>query len=386
MSDSSRTELYLVKETTWGEVPSGPPTLQTMRVTGESLTQTQDTIESQEIRADRQSPGVFRVDRAASGDVNFELSYGAGIDDLLEGTLQTTWAADVSNTGISLTVTASTQTMAGTGLAAGLNVGDWFELNGSSSNDGYYRIATKASDDSITVEQATAELTDEGPTGSCELAHDGIAKNGTTFASYVIEKKFDDITEFLAYRGMAPTTLNLNHVPGALITGSFSFLGKDCVPAGATVGDGSPTAAPTNEVMTGVADVYQIREGGSLSTLDVTNLSFTFENNLRSLNAIANLGAVALGSGRISLTGTLEAYFADRTDYEKFTNFTESGLSWVDQDAAGNAYIWTIPKLRYTEATVVAGAIDQDVMLSMGFTAYLDTNTKTLSITRIDAA
>src|SRR5690349_3159718 len=87
MSDSNRTNLAYVKETTYGVTPGGPPTLKNIRYTGEGLSQENTTVTSQEIRSDRQVAGLFRTGIRVAGDVNFEFSYGNPLDELMEFSL-----------------------------------------------------------------------------------------------------------------------------------------------------------------------------------------------------------------------------------------------------------------------------------------------------------
>lgn len=96
MSDTNRTGLAFVKETTWGTTPASA--LQTLRYTGESLDYTVETTKSNEIRSDRNISDLTVVGFTASGGFNFELSYGT-FDELLAGALMSTWATDVLKNG-----------------------------------------------------------------------------------------------------------------------------------------------------------------------------------------------------------------------------------------------------------------------------------------------
>ena len=56
------------------------------------------------------------------------------------------------------------------------------------------------------------------------------------------------------------------------------------------------------------------------------------------------------------------------------------------KDMAGNAYVLTLPKVRFTSGKVVAGAINQDAILEMPFMALLDgTSQRTMFIDRLAA-
>ena len=73
-----------------------------VRFVSEGLEQTTDSVESQELRGDRQVPVTKRTDVSAAGPVNVELSYGT-FDDFIEAALQGTWSTIVTNTAATYT-------------------------------------------------------------------------------------------------------------------------------------------------------------------------------------------------------------------------------------------------------------------------------------------
>ena len=96
MADSNRADLAFIAEGVWGTTPSSA--LQTLRITGESLTDQEESTESAEILSDRQLRDVIRTGRFSQGDVNFELSAGT-LDALLEGVMADTWSSNVLENG-----------------------------------------------------------------------------------------------------------------------------------------------------------------------------------------------------------------------------------------------------------------------------------------------
>jgi hypothetical protein len=55
-------------------------------------------------------------------------------------------------------------------------------------------------------------------------------------------------------------------------------------------------------------------------------------------------------------------------------------------DGDNNGYVFTLPKIKYSGGKVVAGAINQDVMLEMPFTALMDgVSRKTIFVDRLYA-
>ena len=370
MSDADRVGLAFVAESSYGEVPSGPPTLQDLRFTGESLLQQTSSVSSTEIRADRQVPDVIRTSISAQGGINLELSYDA-YDDFLRGALQSSAWSSVETVGpiITLSTTApDTISDSGSGLAA-LDVGQWIKVSGftTAANNGYFKIATVAAG-VITVEQQTIESEVAGDTVT--IVEGAQVVNGTTLESYVIEREYSDLTNIWAYYlGMSIDSFSLNVAIEALITGAFNFVGKNETSGVATVGDGSNTAATTKEVMNTVDHVDAILEGGA--SLPVTGFNFEQANNLRARLQVATLGAISLGSGKVAVTGGLQAYFTTAALANKYLGDTATSLALVVQDDAGNAYVFDFPKAKLTSGTRNAQGENTDVIVDFGFTAYM---------------
>jgi hypothetical protein len=197
-------------------------------------------------------------------------------------------------------------------------------------------------------------------------------ENGVTSKFFTLEKHFVDINQFIAFRGMMVAGGQISVEPGSFLTGSFSFLGKDAVPASATVGDGSPVAAPTNAVVNAIDHITAFTEGGGAFGGDVLGLNFEVQNNLRARPAVGVLGASSIGVGRIQVSGTFNTYFDSLTEYQKFINGTASSLGFTITDAAGNAYTIEFPRVRYTSGNPDTPGVDQDIVLPLEFTAFLD--------------
>lgn len=97
MADGSRHNIGYVEEVTRGITPANP-VFKRLRHTSTSLALSKNTVQSEEIRSDRQISdfrhGAFQV----GGDIGFELSYGT-FDDLLEAVTAGTWVADTPAVG-----------------------------------------------------------------------------------------------------------------------------------------------------------------------------------------------------------------------------------------------------------------------------------------------
>lgn len=151
MSDTNRTAIKFVRETEYGVIPESPA-LKELRNTGApGFGYNPTTIESNEIRPDRQVSDVVTVGAEPGGDINMELSYET-VDDLFEGALQREWEKQyISAAGDILSATGTSvvfQTDKNKFVA-----GDVILANYPNGETVIY-TATEASDDTLTIDKA----------------------------------------------------------------------------------------------------------------------------------------------------------------------------------------------------------------------------------------
>ena len=385
MADSSRAQLYVVEETTWGTTPAAA--LTELRFTGESLGYSITNTTSNEVRADRQVADLIQTGASASGGVNFELSYGA-YDPLIESALFSSWSTPLavsvaddiaaSNTNANFTSTSTSF------VAAGIVPGQWVKVGGfaanAGENNGYYLVTSVAAN-ALGVSPAPAA--DEAKDGLTVTIAGSTIRNVVTETSFTMEKKFADVGQYISFTGMVADQMSLSVQTGSILTGSFSFTGRQAAIATATVGTGAPVAAPTNPVMNAINNVGNLMEGGTvLAGVFVQTLSISLANNLRGIGAVGTLGNADLGHGRCQVTGSFDVYFADGALYQKYLGGTPTSLSFRVTDAAGNAYVLTLPRVKLTQGTIAAGAPNQDVIAQFQYQALRDPATD--STIRID--
>lgn len=374
MADADRVGLAYVEESTYGEVPSGPPTLIDLRFTGETFGQNTTTVQSTEIRSDRQVVDLERTNVQASGDLNFELSYNAYDDFLNAALLSSAWSSVVTETDVDHSMANSDNSInraAGSYITDGFLVNQWIRVSGFTgnlSNNTYFKIVSVAA---LKMVLSGSVVEDDTAGESVTIKMGPQIVNGTTLKSFSIERTYTDLTNIFALlTGMSIDTMSLNVTADQLITGSFGFIGQDEASAAATAGDGSNTAAPSGGVLNGVDGVKAIMEGQA--AYPSTNLSFSIGNNLRSRLQIGTLGAISLGTGKINVTGAIQAYFNTVAVMDKYLNMTETSLAVVveDIDAPGDAYVFDFPRIKYTDGKRVAGGENTDIIADMAFTAY----------------
>jgi len=88
LSDTSTAVLWYRPEKCWGDAAPGP--MRPLRMTSESLGFEISTTVSNEIDPAAQRSDLIQTGAQASGDVEFELSFGT-FEDLMEATLRSTW-------------------------------------------------------------------------------------------------------------------------------------------------------------------------------------------------------------------------------------------------------------------------------------------------------
>lgn len=98
MADGSRHSMRITPEVTYGVTPANP-TFNIIRHTGTTLGLSKESLQSEELRDDRQIADFRLGARQVGGDIPIELSFGS-FDQILEGLLGGTWTDDVLKAGV----------------------------------------------------------------------------------------------------------------------------------------------------------------------------------------------------------------------------------------------------------------------------------------------
>ncbi len=375
-ASANRAQLYCIAETSWGVTPDNGTTdrLTPIRFTGESLGFNLRHESSREVRDDRQVTNLIRTGAEAGGEIRVELSHGAH-DALIAGALWSDWSAPLAITGetdIAAQATGNKLASVTAGRFATVAVGQWLRVGGfaQAANNGFFQVAAKNG--------AATELTLTGGTLVNEAAGPAVTlkgcvlRNGVLARSFTIEKKFADIGQFIAFTGMRVDRCGLQIAAQEVIAGSFTFQGKAAAIAAASAVTTTPLDAVAGQVVSAVGNVSAIRQGGQPSPLFFRSLGIDIANNLRALNAVGTLGSVGIGVGACDVTGRLSAYFEDDALYRDYLDGVETSLSLRIEDGQGNAYVVTLPRLKFESGQVLAEGPNQDVMAELGWRALRD--------------
>ncbi len=386
-STSSRVKLRSALESVAFGDHSTATLRRTVRFTGESLSAQFQFEKSKEIRSDRQFANSIMLGISAAGGVNFEAIYRE-YDAFFEAALQSSFVAFGGGTGApvvlgtpTFTTTSLTQT-AGTSFAT-LAKGQWFQIRGCTgaclANNGVWQNSMTVAATATVITSDTAVWVAGAATGSVTLSSSRLV-NGTTLRTYDLEEEFNDITQFVTFRGMGVNKLSMAIASKAVIGGSFDFMGKDILAMTATSnlpGTDDVLFPTTTPVMNATSNVAKLYEAGVAiaAGIFVKSISFDLNNALRAQDAIANLAPIGLGNGTIVLTGKMDVYFANATLFNKAVNNQISSLAFVMMDGpvgTGNGYAVTFPQITFTGADVNAGSIDQDLIAAMTWEASVD--------------
>ena len=393
MSDAARHAAHIVAETVYGETPATPP-FKRLRHTGMTLGVQRGSLQSEELRPDRQISD-FRLGAVSiAGDVMTELSYGS-FDDLLEATLLGTWTPKATKTAATISAANADDSFndsANGFVVAGFGVGDLITTTGftTPANNGTWRIASVTAG-KITVTlaaggAATAIVDEAAGAGHKVETMETVLKAGVARRSFSILRHFTDMATkaYHLFKGVEFNTLALAINPTAIVSAVFGTLGRegtapaDTPPTGATFAAATTTApldAFTGQLKSGVTVVGE-----------VTEFSINLENGLEVRNVVGSKLTIRPSIGRSNLTGSATVYFEDTSFLEKFINETDTSLSIELPDGVGNSYVFTIPRFKFTGGQPdVSG--QGSITLAMPFQGILDPTTgSNIIIRRIPAA
>ncbi len=400
MSNADTLKLSYVEETTWGETPANPA-MQIIRFTNESLSQTVSSTRSTEITNDRQTTDIIRTDVGVEGTLGIEFSLGT-FDDFLQSALE----SDSVTSGIDYTATldsASSEDLVikkvGTcytlqssdisfvGITA--SVFNWFRINcADSANNGKLVkvIAANGSELMLTVVslEPLVEETIAPSTGTLDFTLVGLdyIENGTTPKSFTFEKNWADLTGAYSFiKGAQVDSFELSSATEQIVSGSFTFIGKDETESATGITGATYTSATTTPVVDPIDGVIgalscPVALGTSSTYLNpaITAFNFTTNNNLRRRKIIGTEAAISVGDGKFSVSGSFEAYYTKQPEFEAFLDnqarYLALGFTTTDTASVTKNAVAEFPCVKFSAGTREATGENTDIMASLEFEAY----------------
>lgn len=209
-----------------------------------------------------------------------------------------------------------------------------------------------------------------------------------TAHEFVIEQAFLDHSpvDYQVFMGMALNTLKLQLSPRAIVLLTPNFIGLNAAAATSAeyasagarqIYNSAPTytPAPTKPVYNTSRNVGRLGlgvsnvAGGSLNF--VLEASIDINGNLAELPAVGVFGAAALSAGELSVSGTLNTYFDDLSNYRLVVDDGETSFDTAIRSNDGRVMGVTLPRIKVNGAPDVP-AKNQRAVLNLAYQALAD--------------
>lgn len=254
------------------------------------------------------------------------------------------------------------------------------DFTGALAIGGFYTIVS-LSNDAITVDRDVPTLAagDNVTIKGAILRNPGTSSQITP-QSAVIETSFHDVDQHFVVDGLRTGGVSMEVTAGSIVTGSSTLQGRETKRSSISKLDNAANYtvldAPATEVVSATANVGSLSVNGVEQATAIRSIQFSIEGNLRNQQAVGSKFPVGIAAGRLNLTGSIEAYFADGEMYDRFINHETVSLAFPIIDVDKNTYYFTIPAFKVSSDPVAPGGIDQDVMETMEFSAFRDAATR----------
>lgn len=381
-ANAIRKQIAYKREATWGTLPGATLAKEIRRVSG-NFNLAKETYDSAEIRTDQQTAVSRHGTRSVTGSLNGELSAGS-YSEFLSGILAKDFVAGAAVTGATLSIAAdglnyTVTRAAGSYLTDGIKAGDVVRLAGGALN--INNVAKNLLVLSLTATVATVKVLNGGAL-TIEASKLGdvtvVGKKtytpttGHTDVSYAIEQWYSDIPAVEVYTGCKVSSAAVSLPSSGFSTIDLSFVGKDLGQTGSSRYFTTPATAGTTEGLAAVNGALVI-DGAAVGLL--TSVDFTIAREMSPLNVVGSNTAADVTSGRITVTGSFNAYFTDVTYRDKFVNETEAALAvalTATNAANSDVIVFNLPRIKVNSAT--ANDDTKGIVQTFNFTALLNAN------------
>jgi hypothetical protein len=209
--------------------------------------------------------------------------------------------------------------------------------------------------------------------------------NGTTLQTLFLQKKFAAAL-FLRYPGSYVSAMTLTGGVGNFLSGSFTILATDETASTTDASTGAVTAAPTGKVhdpVNGFKGFY-IDAAPIAAVLDSFTATFT-NTGAASEYGMGSASSQGVILGLQTATGQIKVYFATQAIYNRYKAETGGVLSFITQDAAGNAYVITFLNGTFQNPKINAGSQNTAVMATFDIEGNPQAAGGTVQIDRLPA-
>lgn len=206
-----------------------------------------------------------------------------------------------------------------------------------------------------------------------------VLQNGARRRSFTVQKHFQDMTpeQYHNFRGVCIEGFNLQMEIGKIVAGAFNTMSFGLNPStGVTtsqLASASFIAANGNTPMNAIANFSNFTIDGVPYSGCISKLTMEVKNNLRSRQCLGSATASDMRLGTIEITGQMDMYFNEGTNFAKFVAGTAFDFSFVMTDVAGNAYTFQFERAKFETGEVLAGGKNTDVMFTGKYRGLYDT-------------
>ena len=376
MADSNKTRFSVNYETVLGD--GGTTAWFELGILSESLKSDLTLASSDTMRSSRDVPGLHLTDKGVSGSINADFRYeGEHIRFIARAIGATSWSDDTPTTIASADAVSVTQSTKQFALDTGTwdanpVVGQWIYITGAANaaSNGFHKVATVTGSDTFTVDE-TLGANEAGV--SLTIVMFGQAVNGDTVSSFALQREYTDLSnESVMFKGLTWGGYSIDASGTDTVKISYDLIGQ--TETTESTAEDIDTALSPTPVFTTTEGVKFVR----LDAADVTVLSFQFQvaNNFRQKKVLGTLGSTDFNFGDFEVTGSMQMYFADSTEYDKFLDQDEVSLAICfsdDQgDYGGDGFLYDFPKVKFTDGQRMAGGRNQDIIADFSWQALYD--------------
>lgn len=325
--------------------------LSELRTTSRAVNPRKGTLETAEVRTDRQKSDVRHGFQSVEGRPGFELSLNS-FDDFLEGLLGGAWETVTAVSGINIGINTSTKKIdraSGSFITDGYRPGDIVRTtgfaNGVNNADWQVLVVTALE---LTVSDPDGVIITEAAAGGRTVTYPGKRLDvGAVLRTYTVERVFSGIGKYQPFKGVTLNGMGLSVQPEQIVGGSFDLLGMIFAALSSTPLS-SVSAYPRPVTSPFSAFDGRMYEGGSLISV-VTGLDMQMSNNRRLQAVVGRKTSPDVYEGQFVCTGELTALFEDETMLNKFINETESSMYCKLADVAAPTSFMSIvfPRVKY---------------------------------------
>ena len=269
----------------------------------------------------------------------------------------------------------------GTTLGLSKDAGESEELR-EDRQVAHYRHGNKSVTGDVNFELSYGGLDDLLQATLCGTWATNVLLAGTTRRSFTVERHHQDIGKFLRSTGCQFNTMSLSVAPNSMVTGSFGVIGSGFSSSGTALTNATYSAESTTAPFDSFTGA--ITEGGSAIAI-ITALELNIDNGMEALYVVGSSDTLLPSIGKSMVTGSVTAYFENTTLMDKFVNETTSALQFTLTDAAGNDYIFLLPKVKYNSGNPEVSGPGA-ITLTLDFVSLFNSaSDKQIKITRVPA-